>query len=539
MDATTTFVADITVALIAGSIAGAAARALRVTPIIGYMAAGVVIGPFTPGYIAQGSSLSGLAELGLIFLLFSLGLGFSLRDLAQGGVRAVIANLTAMAVAACMMWIVAAKLGMEHPITLALAFTVSSTAVGAALLQALGVLNMRAGRIAINFLITQDLIAVMVLVIISTPATSLTIAGVGIPLVRAVVFVAIALVLGATLLHQLFVVTLERASSDMLVVIFSAIALAAAWLGHAAGLTFEFGAFVAGAVTSEAAGSRMVDSVVRPFRQLFVMVFFVSMGTLVDVNIAILHWPALAVIVTVAVIVRGLLWAAAARGVKLGAGSALALGTSLLPMGEFNIVLGNASYAAGRLNQLETAVLISTCVLSIAIAALCARVIEGSDVVFDRIAQPPPPFERDAEVTIIGYGRVGRTVAHMLRESGIEAAIIERDPVRVREAQGEGFEAAYGDGGDPHVLEHLISRDARVVLVTIVDSALNVAGVRWLRSRRHVRTIVRAQSPRDVSSLLAAGAAAALVPEVEGARAFGHAVLGALRKDEAALEPQE
>jgi CPA2 family monovalent cation:H+ antiporter-2 len=398
---------------------------------------------------------------------------------------------------------------------------------------------MRAGRIAINFLITQDLIAVMVLVIISTPASSLTIAGVGIPLVRAVVFVAIALVLGATVLHRLYVVTLERASTDMLVVIFSAVALAAAWLGHAAGLTFEFGAFVAGAVTSEAAGSRMVENVVRPFRQLFVMVFFVSMGTLVDVKIALLHWPALAVILAVAVIVRGALWAAAARGVKLGAGSALALGISLLPMGEFNIVLGNASFAAGRLNRLETAVLISTCVLSIAIAALFTRIVEGRDLVFDRTSEPPPTFEGDADVTIVGYGRVGRTVAHMLRESRIEAAIVERDPVRVREAHSEGFEAAYGDGGDPHVLEHVIGRKTKVVLVTIPDSAVNLGGVRWLQSRRHVTTIVRAQSAGDVPSLLAAGAKAALVPEAEGARAFGHAVLGALRKDDAMLEPQE
>jgi hypothetical protein len=283
----------------------------------------------------------------------------------------------------------------------------------------------------------------------------------------------------------------------------------------------------------------MVENIVRPFRQLFVMVFFVSMGTLVDVNIALLHWPALAAIVAVAVIVRGVFWAAAARGVKLGAGSALALGVSLLPMGEFNIVLGNASFAAGRLNRLETAVLISTCVLSIAIAALFTRVVEGRDLVFDRRSEPPPAFERDSDVAIIGYGRVGRTVAHMLRESGVEAAIIERDPLRVREAQHEGFEAAYGDGGDPHVLEHLIGGDAKVVLVTIPDSAINLAGVRWLQSRRNVTTIVRAQSTGDVPSLLAAGAKAALVPEAEGARAFGYAVLGALRKDDAMLEPQQ
>jgi monovalent cation:H+ antiporter-2, CPA2 family len=538
MDPTTRFVADITVALIAGGVAGAVARALRVTPIIGYLLAGVVIGPFTPGYVANGSSLSGLAELGLIFLLFSLGLGFSMRELAEAGVVAIFGNLFAMAGTAAAIWFAATKLGLVHPLTLALAFTVSSTAVGAALLQALGVLELRAGRVALGMLITQDLIAVMVLVIISTPASALTIAGVGVPLVRAVVFVAVALLLGATLLHRLYVVTLERAGSDLLVVIFSAVALAAAWVGHAAGLTFEFGAFVAGAVTSEAAGSRMVENVVRPFRQLFVMIFFVSMGTLVDVASALVYWQVLAAIAIVAVIVRGVLWGAAARGVKLGVGSALALGIALLPMGEFNIVLGNASFAAGRLNRVEMALLISTSVISIIIAALVTRTLEGRNVFFDRVGEAPRAFEGAPAVTIVGYGRVGRTVAHMLRETNVDVAVIERDPALVRQAHSEGFEAALGDGGDPHALEHFIKPATKVVLVTSPDSAMNAAGVRWLKSRRNVSTVVRAQRAADVPALLDAGATAALVPEVEGARAFGRAVISALRKDETTVEPQ-
>lgn len=539
MDATTTFVADVTVAVIAGSVAGAAARALRITPIIGYLLAGVLIGPFTPGYVTHGSNLSGLAELGLIFLLFSLGLSFSLRELAEGGILGVAGNLLAMAGTAAAIWFAATKLGMVHPITLALAFTVSSTAVGAALLQALGILEMRAGRVGLSFLITQDLIAVIVLVIISTPANALTVAGLGVPLVRAVVFVAIALLLGATVLHRLFVLTLERASSEMVVVICTAVALAAAWLGHASGLTFEFGAFVAGAVTSEAAGSRIVENVVRPFRQLFVMLFFVSMGTLVDVASALVYWPAVVAVVLIAVIVRGALWTAAARLVKLGAGSALALGISLLPMGEFNIVLGNASFAAGRLNRLEIALLVSSSLLSIVIAALVTRALEGRNVLSDTVAQPLRDVRHGAPVTIIGYGRVGRTVARMLRDADVTVAVIERDPALVRQAQSEKFDAAFGDGGDPHALEHFIGPDTKVVLVTGPDSTMNAAAVRWLQSRRNVATVVRAQRSADIPNLLSAGATAALVPEVEGARAFGRAVLAALRKDEAMLEPQE
>ena len=375
MDATTRFLADVTAALIAGSIAGAAARALRITPIVGYLLAGVAIGPFTPGYVAQGGSLSGLAELGLIFLLFSLGLGFSFRDLLDTGAGAVLGNGAAMAGVAAAVWFVAAKLGMPHPVTLGLAFTVSSTAVGAALLQLFGG---RAARAGVSLLITQDLIAVILLIVIKAPASALTAAGVALPVLSAVIFVAVALVLGATLLHRLFVTALQRAGSDLIVVIFSAVALAAAWLGHLAGLTFEFGAFVAGAVTSEAAGSRMVESVVRPFRQLFVMVFFVSMGTLLDLATAAVHWQAILAVAASALAVRWLLWSAVARAVA-GAAAVTSLGLSMLPMGEFNIVLGNAGYAAGRLDRAEMALLIGSTVLTVTVAALAARALRKDE----------------------------------------------------------------------------------------------------------------------------------------------------------------
>lgn len=182
MDATTTFVADVTVALITGSLAGALARLLRITPIVGYLAAGILIGPFTPGYVTHGQNLSGLAELGLIFLLFSLG--FALDELREAGGTAVAGNIAAMGLTALAIWFVASRLGVVHPITLALAFTVSSTAVGAALLRGLGLLEKRAGHIALSLLIVQDLIAVIVLVIISTPRSALTLAGVGLPLAR-------------------------------------------------------------------------------------------------------------------------------------------------------------------------------------------------------------------------------------------------------------------------------------------------------------------------------------------------------------------
>lgn len=525
MDATTTFIADVTVALIVGSGAGAIARALRITPIVGYIIAGIIIGPFTPGYIAHGTSLSGLAELGLIFLLFSLGLGFSLHELKDAGAPALAGNILAMAGSAAAVWVLFAGFRLPHPVTLALAFTVSSTAVGAALMQTLGIARRRSGSIALSLLVTQDLAAVILLVIISTPAEALSIAGIALPLARAVVFVAVALLLGATVFHKLFVITLQRAGTELLVVIFSAVALASAWLGHLAGLTFEFGAFVAGAVTSEAAGSHMVQSVVRPFRELFVMLFFVSMGTIVDISSMASNWRIVLAAAALSIVLRWIVWTGVGRTVRIPAVGAVALGLTLLPMAEFNIVLGQASFNAGRLNRTEMAVLVGVCMLSILVSAIAARLSGERLARPERVHAKLEPLQHAATVVIIGYGRVGETAASMLRDRDIPFVIVERSVELVRRAQSAGVEAVFGDGSDPHVLSHVVSPQTCVVLTTVPDASSNAAIARWLRGR-NVRSIVaRASHPEEVAELVEAGASSALVPEVEGARAFGSLVL--------------
>ena len=541
MDPTTRFIADVTVALVAGSLAGAGARALRLTPVLGYLVAGMIVGPFTPGYVAHGASLTGLAQLGLIFLLYSLGLGFSPKQLREAGVRAVAGNLFAMGVIAVAVWFVSSRVHLQHPWTLALAFTVSSTAVGAALLHVFGLTNARAGRLALSMLIVQDLVAVLLLVITSAPPSELSVAGLVLPLLRAAIFVIVALVLGSTVLHRFFSIVLLRGGADLPVIIFSAVALAAAWLGHLSGLTFEFGAFVAGAVTSEAAGSRLVQSVVHPFRELFIMLFFVSMGMLVDVGSLGRNIGLVLAIAGVAVLVRFVLWGVVARWLRLPLGSSIALGIVLLPMGEFNIVLGNASLAGGRLDRVELSALVGAAVVSIVVAAVGARIAQRRIATMST-AGGAHFYESDgvAPVLILGYGRVGRRVAEMLVEAAVRFIIVEQDPALVRRAQDRGVPAVYGDAADPRVLSQLITPATQVVLITMPEPAATAAVTRHVR-RVHsaARVVARAVSAAEADSLKAQGAAHALVPELEGARAFRDAVLLAMRKDAADVEPQE
>ncbi|HEY5425445.1 MAG TPA: cation:proton antiporter, partial [Candidatus Tumulicola sp.] len=422
---TATFLLDLTVALVAASIFGAIARAFKVTPILGYVVAGIVIGPFTPGYQTTAGSLGGLSELGLILLLFSLGLGFSARELRSVGVTPMVGNLVLMGCFATITWGLGILFHFPHPITLGLAFTLSSTAIGVALLQGFGLLDKRAGHAAIALLVAQDLVAILILVVTTAPAQQLSLSGAAIPLLKAAIFVIVALVLGATVLHRFVIGFLRRAPGDAMIAFCTALALVAAWIGHVAGLSYEFGAFVAGAVTSEAAGSRTVQSVVAPFRELFVMLFFVSIGTLVDVRTLLAYWPAILTIGTILAIARFGLWYGLSRFVRQPGGTAMALGIALLPLGEFNIVLANNSLLAKRLGAAEYATVIGATLLSILVAAVAARLLEPRRRSMDAgPLEDVHPFATQPAIVIVGYGRVGRTVGAVCAQANISFAVI-------------------------------------------------------------------------------------------------------------------
>jgi len=535
--ATVTFLTDLTVALVAATVLGALARAAKVTPVLGYVLAGVVIGPFTPGYHTSAVSLGGLSELGLILLLFSLGLGFSPREIRAVGLVPMAGNLVLMACFAASAWALGTFFGFAHPITLGLAFALSSTAIGVALLRGFGLLDRRVGKAAIALLVAQDLVAVLILVVTTTPAQTLTPMGAAIPLLKAGIFVTVALVLGATVLHRFVMGFLRRAPGDALVAFCTAIALVAAWVGHIAGLSFEFGAFVAGAVTSEAAGSRMVQSIVAPFRELFVMLFFVSIGTLVDVRTVLLYWPAILTVGVVLAFIRFVSWYGLSRLTRQPAGTAVALGIALLPLGEFNVVLANNSFLAKRLDTQEYATIIGATLLSIVIAALSARVVSPHRRALDAASHEEiHPFVSHPAIVIVGYGRVGRTVAAICARADIPYGVIETDVELVRLAQREGAEAQYGDGADPRVIERGIGPAARVILSTIPDTQANLALTKRLSHLTNLRIVVRAGRLRDVRALRGAGASDALVPETEGAFSFAEAVLAELGVDAERIE---
>ncbi|HKU81900.1 MAG TPA: cation:proton antiporter, partial [Candidatus Tumulicola sp.] len=535
-DSTARFLADLTAALVAASMLGALARRLGITPVLGYVVAGIAIGPFTPGYQAGAEALGGLSELGLILLLFSLGLGFSVSELRSVGIVPMAGNLVLMALFSAAAWGLGAAFGFTHPVTFGLTFALSSTAIGVALLKVFGLLDKRPGHAAVALLVAQDLVAVLILVVTTSPAGDLSAASVGLHLLKAGLFVVVALVLGGTLLHRAVVGFLRRAPGDAMVAFCTAVALVAAWSGHAAGLSYEFGAFIAGAVISEAAGSRTVESVVAPFRELFVLIFFVSIGTFVDVKAVAQHWQAILAIGSAFTLVRCLGWFGLSRIVGQPLGISLALGVALLPLGEFNVVLANASLAVKRLDPSEYATAIGATLLTIVLAAVATRLLAPRIRKLDAAAASSVhAFGAKPRVLILGYGRVGRTVGATCTRAGVPFAVIETDVDLVHRAQRDGAEAQYGDGGDPRVVELAMGPAIGVIVSTIPDTGTNAALVRRLAHQTGARIVARAHRLRDVRTLREAGAHDVLVPETEGAYRLAATVLAELGLPEATI----
>lgn len=375
MDPQTQFVADLTIALVGGVLAGWIARKAGLHPILGYIAVGLIVGPFTPGYVASAANLSILSELGLIFLLFSIGLEFKVGDIRKLGGLPLLLSFAAMGLLAVAGAVGAIVAGFPHAWTIGLILLLSSTAIGLALLAEAGLANQPAGRLALTILIVQDLLAVVLLVVVDQPSSEMTVIGLLKPLLLTAAFVALALTLGRFLIRRLVIRTVHRAPEEQQIVIFIGLAMAMAWIAHLFGLSFAFGAFIAGAVVAELAESSTVEHIVAPFKNLFVLCFFVAIGSTIDPALLVVNWAVVTAFGIAFAVVRWAVWYAFALRSGIASRAAALAGIAMIPLGEFNIVLAEAGRKAGRLDEIELATGVGVTFLSIVFGTLAQPVV--------------------------------------------------------------------------------------------------------------------------------------------------------------------
>jgi CPA2 family monovalent cation:H+ antiporter-2 len=522
-------------ALAAALAGGVVARRLGLPTLVGYLLAGMAIGPFTPGLVLERETVSQLAELGVIFLMFGVGLHFSLEDLWRVRKAAVPGAIVQMAAATAAGFAVGRAFGMsaKGSLVLGLAISVASTVVLLRGLTDQGLLDSSAGRLAVGWLVLEDIATVLLL--LALPALAAGGGGgvgasLGLALLKAGAFVALMLVVGGRLVPWILLRIARMGSRDLFLLLALTVSLGTA-LGAAAlfGVSLALGAFLAGIVVGESPLSHQVGADVLPFREAFSVLFFVSVGMLVDPR-ALVHSLG-AILALTAVIVAGkgaiALGICAALGQPLRSGLVVAAG--LGQIGEFSFLLGQAGVALGALTHEQYGLLLASSLLSITCNPLLFRAIEPVERALSRrpalrrlldrspAAALPPVREIRDHVVVVGCGRVGGHIVEVLEHVGIERLVVELDAARAEELAARGVPVLFGDAANSEILRHAHLPDALALVITVpgdAAAALVVASARRLAPRLPI--VARASTPPGIDSLAALGAQDVIHPELEG-----------------------
>lgn len=481
---------------------GLVATRLRLPPLVGYLIAGVVIGPFTPGYVADAGLAAQLAEVGVILLMFGVGLHISVGDLvavrriAVSGalLRIVIISLLTAAVARLWDWTWGSGL------VLGLAISVASTVVVLRQLGDRGLLDSADGRIAVGWLIVEDLAMVLTLVLLpplagslgGTPSANAGAGGIGaqlgITLLKIAAFVLLMLFVGTRTVPWLLVRVARTGSRELFTLAILAVALGVA-VGAASlfGVSFALGAFLAGVVISESDLSHQAAADALPLQDAFAVLFFVSVGMLFDPAVLVREPLRIFAVVGIIIVGKALLTFALVLYFRRPVRSALLIAASLAQIGEFSFILAGLGIALGLLPELGRDLILAGALVSITLNPLVFRAtevierwIEGRPNLVLALERAEVPVgtelarERESSlrdhVILIGYGRVGRRIGDALRRASIPYIVVERDRIAVENLRTQGVPAIFGDAARPGILDHVHLETARLLIIAAPDA---------------------------------------------------------------------
>ncbi|CAM4332884.1 cation:proton antiporter [Acinetobacter dispersus] len=481
---------------------GYIAARLRLPPLIGYLVAGIIISPNTPGVVGDIQLANQLAELGVMFLMFGVGMHFSLKDLLQvrrialPGAILQIAVATLLGIAVSMFW----GWSFGSALIFGLSLSCASTVV---LLKALGdrgLLDSVNGKIAVGWLLVEDLVMVLALVLL--PATAVLLGGqalpgtdtsqsiwitIGITLLKVTGFIAFMLIIGKRLVPMIMQFVARLGSRELFTLTVVAAAVSIAYGSYAVfGVSMALGAFFAGMVVKESDFSHRAEEETLPLREIFSILFFVSVGMLFDPSILV-EEP-LRILAVVAIIMVGKTLAAMALVLffRYPINTALTVGASLAQIGEFSFILATLGLSLGLLtpdaqNLILAGALFSITLNSFVFSAIepvqrwirershLARMLERSG---DPLAMLPDEVDqaylRD-QVVIIGYGGVGRRISENLMQQNIKVVIAEENREIVEKLRSQGIAAVSGEATEPNVLIQAHIQHARLLVISPMD----------------------------------------------------------------------
>ena len=557
----TPLIATIAVGLGLAFVLGVVAQRFRLPPIVGYLVAGIMVGPFTPGFVADQKLAVELAEIGVILLMFGVGLHFSLKDLLSVRVIAVpgalgqiaVATLLGMGLAWTMGW------GMGAGLVFGLALSVASTVVLLRALQERRQVETEKGRIAVGWLIVEDLVMVVTLVLVpplaallggkapaemASPGLAASL-GVGpvwgtllITAAKLVLFVASMLVIGRKLIPWMLHYVAHTGSRELFRLAVLAIALGVAF-GSAKlfGVSFALGAFFAGMVLAESPLSHQAAKETLPLRDAFAVLFFVSVGMLLDPRVLANH--PFAVIATFLIITVGKSVAAylIVRAFGYSNSVAMTISASLAQIGEFSFILIVLAVKLAIVPQAASDFVVAGAILSILVNPLMFLAIDrihaqrttGDAPVLPAAPRAPPEEEEPTRLTdhavLVGHGRVGSRLRADLQARGIAHLVVEEEAETVEALKTEGVEAFLGPCGEPAMLERLNLAGARYLISAIPDAFEAGHLVEAAKAANPgIWVVARAHSTEAVEYLRKVGADKVLMGEEELAKGMAAAL---------------
>ena len=484
-------------------ICGLAATRLRMPPIVGYLVAGILIGPATPGFVADVKLAGQLAEIGVMLLMFGVGLHLSMDDLLQvrrialPGALVQIAAATAMGGMAAHWW----GWNLGAALIFGLSLSVASTVVLLKALETLGILETINGRIAVGWLVVEDLAMVLALVLLPAVAGLLSgqenaasragesmLVAVVLTLLKVAAFIALMLLAGRRLLPWLLWMVARTGSRELFTLCVVAVALGVAFgAAELFDVSFALGAFFAGMMMRESEFSHRAANDSLPLRDAFAVLFFVSVGMLFDPMTIVEQPGKLLVVVLIVLLGKTLAAVCLVLALRYPLNTALTVAASLAQIGEFSFILAGLGVALGVLPKEGQSLILAVALISIAfnplvfaaVRPLRSFILEHSAAA-RRLESRSPPFgelpadtEREVlsgQVVLAGYGRVGRRIAQALLDRGIPLIVIEQNREVVQRLRRDGFKAVAGDAADPVVLTQAHVATAAMLVVATPDA---------------------------------------------------------------------
>lgn len=537
---------DLVFVLAAAFVGGAVATVFRQPAITGYLLGGLLFGPQALGLIRESADIKTLAEVGVAFLMFTVGLEFSLSRIRENSRVVILGVILQIFVSTFSALLLIGLLGLSpsQALFFGLMLGFSSTAVVVKSLLSQGEMETTHGKLASSWLILQDLAVLPVLIILSSIGGDNLLLDLGSGLLRAILFLIVAVFLGTRIVPKILGQIAASGSREIFILAAMILVLGIAFITRQFGLSFALGGFLAGLIISESEFSQQIFADVKNVRDLFATLFFVSIGMLVGPLFILQNLPGILILLLVMAIPKLLVVTGWIYRFGYHLKTAIQTGVAMIQIGEFSFVVANLGLEKKFIDQGQYQLVLSAAIVSLIFTPFW---VENSargyhllkDLVLSKIpryqhffftstvAGSPdsiPPLE--GHIIVVGYGRVGRYLSHALLAAKIPHIVSDLDPKKLLEPQSKGVPVIYGDASEEEILELMGVRKARAVIITHGDLVSTKLAIHRIRAANpNIKIMARAHGDADVLDLKSMAIYRVVQPEFEASLTMTHKVL--------------